>query len=92
MTFEKDPIKSRFQSEADLEIYARQAILSQGDDHEELLCSQTPTMNRNDLRSASSDSLNMLLYDCAAFCCSFQEKRAGAVTGDGVGALATTFS
>ena len=45
---------SKFQSEADLEIYARQTILGQGDDHEELLCSQTPTMNRNDLRSASS--------------------------------------
>ena len=97
-----------------MEIYARQQILGQGDDHEELICSQVSTMNRNDLRSANSgkqsklfqsfllpsfvflvilsESLNMLLYDCAAFCCSFQAKATSKDGVNAVGALASTFS
>ena len=38
------------------------------------------------------ETLNSLLYDCAAFCCSFQAKASLDTTGSGDGALAKTFS
>lgn len=42
------------QTEVEMEVYARAKIEELcGDDADELVCSETPTMNRNDLRNAS---------------------------------------
>ena len=57
-------MKVKFPSEVDMEIHARQVILSH-DDPEELICSQVSTMNRNSLRSASSGKNAMSLIDLA---------------------------
>lgn len=59
-------MKVKFQSEVDMEIHARQVILSH-DDPEELICSQVSTMNRNSLRRASAGKYAEILIDVAIF-------------------------
>jgi len=63
-------------------------VVDSGDDCDELLCSDTATINRNELRNASNGKLShfwlinsygvevltSLIMDAGAFCCSFQEK------------------
>ena len=61
MALTTDPVKEKFPNEVDLEIHARQVILSQ-DDPEELICSQVGTLNRNSLRSANSGKYTSSLF------------------------------
>ena len=48
-----EPVKD-FSSEAELEIFARECINKNVDDAEDLICSDTPTVNRADLRNADN--------------------------------------
>lgn len=74
-------------------MFARECINKSADDAEDLICSDTPTVNRADLRNADNETLHTLMINCPAFCCSFQEKGAGlGVTDFSGGALAKTFS
>ena len=59
-------MKVKFQSEVDMEIHARQVILSH-DDPEELICSQVSTMNRNSLRRASAGKYAVIFIDVVIF-------------------------
>ena len=49
-----DPITQKVQSEVDMEVYARAQLEAAGEDADELICTDTPTCNRNDLRNCSA--------------------------------------
>jgi len=54
-----------------MEVYARAKVLELGDEMDELICSETPSLNRNDLRNSNQETLSNLIMDCAAFSSSF---------------------
>lgn len=68
-----------------------QKVISEHEDAEDLICSETPTYNRVDLRNASKDILTQLIMEGAAFCCSFKEGDKMGQTFE-MGALARTLS
>ena len=54
MSSSVDPISQKVQSEVEMEVYARAQLDAAGEDADELICTDTPTCNRNDLRNASA--------------------------------------
>lgn len=54
--------------------FAIETLKASTQELDELICSDTPTYNHAEIKSATNDILTRLIEDCPAFCCSFQDQ------------------